>query len=660
MKKVCSVTATLFILTILFAFMPDACASGPTYVEGFIASDTTWNLADSPYIITNNVTVVSGTNLTIDPGVVIKLNFFTRLIVNGTLLAVGEESQPITFTSNQTNPALGDWSSLKFLNAGNSSGIISNARIEYAIYGIWCVNSSPILTNNRIVNIMSKGIYLQDSHSLVANNTLSNISNTGIDIYQSSPTLESNLVMNTTYYGIKSFKSSPTIMSNTVLSTVKGIYVEESTAVITGNTIGSTSQGLSLERVYGTEVRDNRMEEGNYGIRLVFSNSTVIHNNTIVENDFGIYTLYSSTSILNSTILQSQHKDFHVADESNLVTLNTTFDGSKIMISVDSNLTIRNYLAVKVEDKNGSAILNASVEIEDNFSTLHELSTDNDGWCNWIIVTDRIYDGSEVATENVTTARVFYEGLLFPNNPRDVDMSASHTELFRENSKPTVGITYPANGQVVNSTITISGNSSDDDDNLVTVEILIDEDDWKTVTALGSDWSLWSHQWETRGYPNGDYIIVVRAIDDCLENATYSIVVHVENAGTDSDASQEPDIDLIHLWILFPIIAVIAILALIWHMKRRKGDDREVGDEPKEEVEISLDERIQRLREGYEKGVIPKEVYEQNLAKLGVGVSESTSTEERKEELSYVCPVCDAEVKADATECPNCRSLFEA
>ena len=49
-------------------------ASGPTYVSGIILSDTTWTVADSPYIVTGNILVKNGVTLTIEPDVAVKFN----------------------------------------------------------------------------------------------------------------------------------------------------------------------------------------------------------------------------------------------------------------------------------------------------------------------------------------------------------------------------------------------------------------------------------------------------------------------------------------------------------------------------------------------------------------------------------------------------------
>lgn len=69
-------------------------------VGGSIATDTTWSLANSPYVITETVTVEAGVTLTIEAGVTIMTMDMGRyLIVQGHLDAVGTAVNPILFTS---------------------------------------------------------------------------------------------------------------------------------------------------------------------------------------------------------------------------------------------------------------------------------------------------------------------------------------------------------------------------------------------------------------------------------------------------------------------------------------------------------------------------------------------------------------------------------
>ena len=70
-----------------------------TEVSGTLTSNTTWTLAQSPYIVTDNVTVNPGVQLSIEPGVVVKFQNDKYLTVNGILAAAGTADDHIIFTS---------------------------------------------------------------------------------------------------------------------------------------------------------------------------------------------------------------------------------------------------------------------------------------------------------------------------------------------------------------------------------------------------------------------------------------------------------------------------------------------------------------------------------------------------------------------------------
>ncbi|MEP7167800.1 MAG: fibronectin type III domain-containing protein [Bacteroidota bacterium] len=71
-----------------------------TNVGGTIASNTTWDLAGSPYIVVNGITIDSAITLTIMPGVQVKYNGWFPVCVNGTIRAIGTPDSLIEFKSN--------------------------------------------------------------------------------------------------------------------------------------------------------------------------------------------------------------------------------------------------------------------------------------------------------------------------------------------------------------------------------------------------------------------------------------------------------------------------------------------------------------------------------------------------------------------------------
>ncbi len=74
-----------------------------TNVSGIINTNTTWALANSPYIITNDVQIAYGTTLTIEPGVVVTGNG-NAIKVWGILYAVGNSALQIEFDNVNIKP----------------------------------------------------------------------------------------------------------------------------------------------------------------------------------------------------------------------------------------------------------------------------------------------------------------------------------------------------------------------------------------------------------------------------------------------------------------------------------------------------------------------------------------------------------------------------
>jgi len=142
-KVITGIMLTLLLigmLTLILNLQPNsvwvAIYSGQsTEVSGYISENTTWTLAGSPYIVVGDVIVESGVFLTIELGVVVKFTSGTNLIIDGSLIAQGNSTHKITFTSNATTPALGDWGRIN-IRTGGSYKEVKWVRVEYSTDGI--------------------------------------------------------------------------------------------------------------------------------------------------------------------------------------------------------------------------------------------------------------------------------------------------------------------------------------------------------------------------------------------------------------------------------------------------------------------------------------------------------------------------------------------
>jgi len=128
-----------------------------TYVEGHIQQDTTWTLADSPFIVTKDLIVDANVTLTIMPGVEVRFGGNFILIVSGRLSAIGTIDKMITFTSNKVQPQPGDWNTIKFNSTMQST--VAYAVVKYSINGITIENGNVQIRNSRISENSQSGIY---------------------------------------------------------------------------------------------------------------------------------------------------------------------------------------------------------------------------------------------------------------------------------------------------------------------------------------------------------------------------------------------------------------------------------------------------------------------------------------------------------------------
>jgi parallel beta-helix repeat protein len=113
----------------------------------------TWYQVNSPYYITGDITIPSSDTLTIEPGVEVYFLVWKNIITNGTLEAVGTESDSIYF---HAHPG-GAWAGLRFVNAQDYS------HLDYCSFSdvlgmnintfIYCTNNSdPVVSHCRIVD----------------------------------------------------------------------------------------------------------------------------------------------------------------------------------------------------------------------------------------------------------------------------------------------------------------------------------------------------------------------------------------------------------------------------------------------------------------------------------------------------------------------------
>jgi putative cofactor-binding repeat protein len=293
----------LFSLILLLFCAGNVAADTP--VSGFIESDTTWTLAESPYLVTGNALVSEGVSLTIEPGVVIKFDSGFSLQIDGELVARGTESQLITFTSNQPSPAPGDWGYILFSDTSTDAtydvdgNYTSGSVLEYCVVDF----AGGLSVNN------NGALRLDNAHPSINHCTIQNSAALGIIAWNLSGVLN---IANSTIQ----FNSGRGILTKGVTYSVGGGYRTDpgGTVTIAGNTIsGNLEGGINCYPELGTITNNSIIgNSADTGGGIYSRGWVTISKNIIRENSSlswgkggGIFT--SGGASINNNIIASNY-----------------------------------------------------------------------------------------------------------------------------------------------------------------------------------------------------------------------------------------------------------------------------------------------------------------------------------------------------------------
>lgn len=320
----------VFSMTVLLGIVNVNDIVADTNVSGYISVDSTWTLANSPYVVTGNIVVKSRVTLTIEPGVTVKTDSGISIQVDGTLIAKGTSASKITFTKNSSS----NWGYILFSDSNTDAvydtdgNYTSGSILEYCVVkyaggasvsdnGAVRINGAlPFINHCIIKNNSASGIYawnLSDGTLKIKNSTVSsNSASNGGGIYFSS---------SSSYNSATVTISGNTISNNAALSDGGGIYSFSSAyisnyVVISGNTIINNTASSYGGGIYsdddassnyvaisGNIISNNSASKGGgfysstnpYYTQVTISGNTIC-NNTASSDGGGIYSYYYAYS----------------------------------------------------------------------------------------------------------------------------------------------------------------------------------------------------------------------------------------------------------------------------------------------------------------------------------------------------------------------------
>ncbi len=318
-------------------------------------------------------------------------------------------------------------------------------------WGLWINTNNTILENNTLTNNYH-GIILYDAHHNTIRNN--NATNNGGDCFlldsSSNNTLTGNTAYNNTYDGFSLYYCTYSNLTNNLAKNNGGGGFSLSFCSynnLTGNiATNNTGVGFYLgSGSYNTLWGNTATNGDNIGFFIVSSSNNNITRNTAANNTYDGFELSSSSdnNLTDNTVINCNPAYFWSSDS-----INNDFTSS----------VVANYLRIEVRDSTGSPILGVDVRVETDGTVIYatlwyggsNLTTDQNGFTPWIAVPYMTFTTNDTMSDSATNAEVYHQSFSFLSNPRTVNMSTPHTEIFIGRAAPTVSITVPFSDSSIN------------------------------------------------------------------------------------------------------------------------------------------------------------------------------------------------------------------
>jgi len=389
-------------------------ASAVTFVEGHVTVDTTWTVADAPYVVSNDIYVDDGATLTIEPGVEIRFGGAFNIFVDGNLSAIGTSDDEIIFTSNKLTPAPGDWNTIDFDGTGfrgaeYTSLHMKHCLVEYAEHGVtldsW--GRGDVISCD-FVNNSESGVHVMDNSNVLIKGNVLKFSKYGIkgdyvSGYISGCSIVNNKIVNNTQYGVyvyNPYKWSDsdkiTISNNTIsYNAGDGVYVYANRNVydisISNNTISyNAGDGVCVyadEDAYNITISNNAISSNDGHSVYVHSTwgysvyNITISNNAISSNaGDGVY-VHSTTG----------HRVYNIAISNNTISYNAG-DGVCVYAEGDAyNISISNN-TISSNDGHGVYVRSTWGDSVYNITIANNTISSNDGHGVYVRADDDAYN----------------------------------------------------------------------------------------------------------------------------------------------------------------------------------------------------------------------------------------------------------------------------
>lgn len=331
---------------LVYGFSFDLVYASTVVESDVISEDTTWTLDGSPYIIGGSIMVEEGATLTIDPGVVVKIDpeagdyyYKPYIYAPGNIIANGTEDLPIYFTSNYDDevggstdadyedcyyeeydengdpiigeevcevmdwgdPSTNDWGGIYFRNSSGS--YLKNVFFEYAKDALE-IESSTVNFENLHISHSASGITAHDNSRVgIVGGDFHDIDNDLFTFFvNSSLDLKNAEIKNANYgYFISIFSNSSAVFDGVSidgdgLSNTPIVIFNDSSLVFNKSSVSDTGDGLLIFNNSSAVANDSSLTCSNDGIDI-YNNSTLNISSTDISCTNNGISLFSEVTV---------------------------------------------------------------------------------------------------------------------------------------------------------------------------------------------------------------------------------------------------------------------------------------------------------------------------------------------------------------------------
>ncbi len=293
-SKTLAIVLTMVVFAFCFGIKPILPAANATYVEGYITQDTIWTLVDSPFVLSNDVTILPDVTLTIDPSVEVRFAEGLSLIVEGNLVANGAQDQTIRFTSNKAAPQPGDWNTINVTGA-QASVLMTHCNIDYGANGL-TVKGGSLDLQKSTVNLNLVGIFLDGSDQVVIHENSIEANDRGIVL---SGDLSS---------GIDIQRNKIELNRQMGISFEAGVY---DGAIILNNSVSQNYYGFFVSSITATSITRHYISDNNIGILYAQGVNHEAHFNDIFGNNVGADALSTAAANVSHNFWGDESGPYH-------------------------------------------------------------------------------------------------------------------------------------------------------------------------------------------------------------------------------------------------------------------------------------------------------------------------------------------------------------